>query len=528
MRPLCKSRILVPLIAVTLAIAGVSTALLAQPGSDEMPLSIQRILIAPPRLAKEMEKVQQGTLISLPLAEFDARLDRIRKAVQERAAKPRLTQTFYRAELVDRFLTNGSGQWTVHHPGKAPAILPIDLFNLALHTLKWETGADAILAELDGKSLGLLVKDSGAQTCLFDWSARGTPTNEGLTFNLSIPPCPITAFEFTLPAEYWLPAPNRTALVIVPVPTESPRTRVWKVQVTGQGQLELALRKIADGAGPAPTIIAQVLSTQSLAPDRAQMDHEFQIEVLHGSVRELTLDGDGSLEPYEVSLRSGEIKAWQWNERAPQMDAKSKARAGGFLTIQFHHPMQGKIQGLKVRSLAARPSNKLWTSPALRVRDSLARGETLKLQLHPNLAIGKWDSGTFQLMQATTDSDGTQVITLADAAPDAPTARRPAYWQVAAEIDLHTIEQHLPGISTAAAAPAGQHRLCACARQPFGAAGSSAQDVSGLSARVRGDAAGGSAPSLVSERGFPGRRTAATAHACEDGPSEDPDACRLS
>ena len=67
---LCQRRFLA---LALVAICG--SALLAQPGTNELPFTIQRIVIPPQRVAKELEKVQQGTLQSMPLQEFDARLD---------------------------------------------------------------------------------------------------------------------------------------------------------------------------------------------------------------------------------------------------------------------------------------------------------------------------------------------------------------------------------------------------------------------------------------------------------------------
>ena len=158
---------------------------------------------------------------------------------------------------------------------------------------------------------------------------------------------------------------------------------------------------------------------------------------------ELLLEGDHSLQPYEVTLRSGEVKSWQWRLGIPKTDGKGKTVAAvGMLAIQFHHPLQGKIPPLHVTSLAARPAGKPWTSPALLVRNGLSRGEILKLQFQPGLPLGKWDPGSFQVSQASAESDGTQYLTLADTAPDPATSRRPTLLPLVKDIDLHTTESY--------------------------------------------------------------------------------------
>ncbi len=145
-------RLRVCLSAVLTGLCAVS-ALLAQPGSVDAPLLIQRIVIPPERVAKELDRVQQGALILMPLAEFDVRWERVQKTLNARAEKPRLLRAHYRAELIDRSFTSGFGQWTIQHDGGEPAILPIDSLNLAVAKARWDQGGEAILGDLDGKSL---------------------------------------------------------------------------------------------------------------------------------------------------------------------------------------------------------------------------------------------------------------------------------------------------------------------------------------------------------------------------------------
>lgn len=422
----------------------VGAVLFAQPVAEDGALSIQRLIIPPTRVAKELEKVQQGTLVLVPLPEFDASVKRARQTLKARAQKPRLTRTHYSAELVDRALTNGSGQWTIQYAGVVPAVLPIDPFNLAPARLKWEQGGEALLAELEPKTLGLYVPPLDSATCLFDWSARGTPTNDGLVFNLLVPPCPIVTFDLKVPADYWLAAPKTGVVVTGPHDAGAPGVRLWKLQATGTTQVDINLRKITEPKGPGPTIFARVQSEQQLAADRVLIEQRIQLDVLHGSVRELVLVGDAFLEPYEVSLKAGgDVKSWQWKELPAKKDAKGKDLPPiGALTIQFRQPVQGKVQDLRVRGLAPRPTGLIWTSPALRVEGALARGETLTLHLPADLPLGKWQAGSFQLAGLVTESDGTQILTLADTASVAAASRRPTLTFPLTGIEVAAAEQY--------------------------------------------------------------------------------------
>ncbi len=428
----------------TLAFGGGSFPAHAQTDRGE-PVSIQRILVNPAHVAKEMEKVQQGTLIPWPLKKFEASLDRIQKAMQAREAKPRLTQAKYSATLVGSTLAQGNGQWSIHSSGP-DALLPIDALSIALAKMRWQEGNDALLGEFDGKALSLLVPragNGGTQMCYFDWSARGVPGSDGLAFSLALPPCPITSLDLKLPTEHWLAASKDSVLVEGPLDAGSSTHRLWKVHAAGQTQIDLIVRKISEPKGPDPTLFARVQSVQSLERDRVTLTHEFQVDILHGSISELVLESDHALQPIDVTIRSGEVKRWQWIENARKKDAKGKSVGVlGTLKIEFHQPVQGKLHALRVRSLAKTPTASEWVSPELRVRNAIMRGESLQLQFHPEFRLGKWDAGTFQQQQISTDIDGRQTLTLADTAANADTSRRPTIRLEHTHQEVHTKEHY--------------------------------------------------------------------------------------
>lgn len=426
-------------VALLLVLTCGGSMLLGQPGANDSGLSIVRIYIPSERAAKELEKVQQGALVLLPLPDFETRVEQARKSLQASAQKPRLTKAHYSAELVDGSLRNGAGRWSLSNPGRATAILPLAPINLALRHPKWEQGGEAIVAELDGKALGLLVNPAANLVCTFDWSARGVATSEGTAFKLAVPASPISTFELTLPADCWLSVQKDAGLVTGPQEFNVASKRLWKVQVTGSRPIEILIRKIADRIGPAPTVFARVRSEQRLLADRIEVEHAFQIDVLHGGIQQLILEGDAGLQPFEVALKSGEIKTWKWTTIDQGTGAKGKTAlaATGQLTIEFNHPLQATLQELQIRSLAARPTTGLWRSPSLRIPGAVPRGETLTVRVSPDVPMGQWDHGTFQPVKIATEGDGTQVITLAETANDATGSRRPTLSAPAPGLDVH-------------------------------------------------------------------------------------------
>src|SRR5262249_21118835 len=159
------------------------------PSSDPLPL--RRVVVPLDRVPAELERVKGGTLVQLPLADFE---ERVKKAFEAGAAlknPPRLVKARYRADLQKNSLV-GRGDWLLVNPGTGAGLLALPSLNLALSNLKTES-AEAVLGELDGKALALLVETTGKQTVFFDWTLRGAPGPTGLQFELNLPPAPLAS-----------------------------------------------------------------------------------------------------------------------------------------------------------------------------------------------------------------------------------------------------------------------------------------------------------------------------------------------
>jgi hypothetical protein len=378
---------------------------------DEDPLPLLRIALTPEQLVQELDRLKQGALVKLPRADFEQRVRKAAAASVPARTTARVVRANYFAELADQGLVQGHGEWAVHNPGPASAAtLPLAPLSLALSHAAWEDGQQAIVGDFDGKGLAARVEGPGLASLFFDWSCRGTPTPQGLTFDLRLPACPQTTMELRLPADSWPAIAPRAGLLTGPHDAGSPAKRLWKLQLAGRTQIELTIRKV-------PTIpVAQFVQTQArqtVTPDHVAAEYEFQVEVRHGAVRELTFEGDGSLEPYEVTARSAEL-TWRWD--VPPDRAKP-----GTLTVAFHEPQQGTIASLRVRCLAPRPTPPAaWVSPGLRLKDAVCRSDTLKLQLHPDVHLGRWFGGDYHQTGTATEPDGGLTLTLVNARATLP------------------------------------------------------------------------------------------------------------
>jgi len=188
--------ILVGIFLVSLSAVG------GQPSVLEDPLPIKRVLIPASRVPAELEKVRQGVLISMPRPDFEDKIQKAARAAQARKNPPRLVKAEYRAVLDGSSLTNGRGEWTVLNPGPEAGILPLGELNLALEKVKTKEDAEAVIGNLDGKNLGLLIEKGGSQPIYFDWTLRGKAGNDGLQFELKVPPCAVNFLELTVPVDH--------------------------------------------------------------------------------------------------------------------------------------------------------------------------------------------------------------------------------------------------------------------------------------------------------------------------------------
>lgn len=414
------------------------------------PLPIRRILLPADRLPAELERVRQGMLVQRARADFEAQLQRAQQAAETLKNPPRLVESRYRAVLTETDLT-GSGQWKVVNPTGGTGVLALPALNLALQKIRTQKVAQAVLGDLDGKTLGLLVEEGGEASFFLDWSARGTPFPGGLRFDVRVPASAIATFELDVPVGRVV-STGAPLLLAGPLPAESADRSRWRVDFAGRSQLDLVVRN-DKSTDPSPLLLSRLHTRLDLGPDRLQAVFDFDLEALHPGVRELFFDCDPALEPFDVGVRN--LESWELKPAANPAQSST-------LSVKLREPLQGSALRLQIRCLGKLEKEKTWSCPSLWARGAVPRGETLVLRIHPEVHLENWQSGTFHFV-ATGDEaapaapagktkpagsgDGWQVLTLADhglhagSAPVRPSARlksltpdflafQAAWWQV--------------------------------------------------------------------------------------------------
>jgi len=407
------------------------------------PFPLERFIVPAARVPQELARAAQGILVQMPRDEFEALVQQASVGQQKNKLLPSLVRSTYKAELKGNDLS-GSGTWNVHHPGNGPAVLALPSLNIALKNVKDKSdGSDAILGELDGKGLALLLGKPGPQTIAFDWSAHGITSPSGLHFPLKLPACPLASLELALPADHVVSLPPAVGLVTGPHEFGDAQKRQWRLILTGKSQIDLDIRPLAGSSDLPPSLLARVVANQEIAPEKVKADFEFQVDVPHHPIRELVFDCEPGLAPYDVSLSSQEVLSWKLG---PPTDRGKGAGPAAPLTIQLREPFQGTLKGLIIRCLAPRQADGAWTSPFMRLHQALTRGETLKIVVHPDVPLEKWDPGSFHLLSTSSAKDGSMVLTLVDPRTTDPRTatpwpRRPGFLGKMAASELHTAQQ---------------------------------------------------------------------------------------
>jgi hypothetical protein len=385
-----------------------SIVLLTTAGAGEgptEPVPLRRVLLTPDRLPQEMKRVQQGALVRIPRDEFE---ELVRRAARGAGREvPQLVEARYRAALAEEALV-GTGQWKVVHTGPGPGLLnlqpnPQQPFNLALKQPRFEN-REALVAEFDGKSLALLVDEPGEHPVALEWSARGEARPEGLYFDLRVPACPVASLELDVPADRVVAVLDR-ALLSGPHPAEKPDRRLWKVACGGRGQVRLLVRRpTLDGSSDRDTgaslLLARQKTVQRLNPEGVEATFEFTLEALHAGVRELVCECDSSLRPTEVTVAN--LDTWEFR---PGTGSGGDTGTPAGLIIRLREPLrEGTLQvrclapmGVEHEAPSAERQAVAWTSPWIRLRGAVPRGETLELSFHPDLRIEDWHAGGFQV-----------------------------------------------------------------------------------------------------------------------------------
>jgi hypothetical protein len=426
------------------------------------------VLIPAEKLPAELQRASTGVLVKLPQADFEARVQQAARAIESGQYPPRLLETRYRARLLPNGALAGTGQWKINHSVPGAGLLPITTLNLALTRARLD-GADALLGELEGKELLLLVEGQGEHQAAIDWTARGEPGPAGLRFRLEVPPCPLASVELELPSDRLLELTADNGLVSASRPAGE-GSRLWRVECPSRSQVDFLVRRSAERGPVAPLVLARLHTQQNINLDQLDADFDFTLDVVRGGIRDFFFDCDPALRPVSVSIRNTELETWEWQ---PPAGPEKAAR------LQFQLPEALQAGTLAVRIHCLAPAELAsWRCPAVQPEGATLQDENLTLTIAPGIQVDNWQPGDFELVRLDEEPGGGQVLNLKaagpgpaekrassqieDGAPGKAAARRPRarlrlqqpqaevreilWWQVARQGQLLTVSLAYEGL----------------------------------------------------------------------------------
>jgi len=282
------------------------------------PTPFRRVLLSPEQISAELERVKEGVLVQMPLAEFEKRVQDASVIGNGGKKLPRLIEAHYQATLHKNAALVGTGQWKTINPTPGSALLPLQPINLALRHARFEQAGiakeAAHIAEFDGHSPGLLLEQPGEASVALDWSARADVGPDSLYFTLEFPPAPIAILELNLPADYLVSAGAGVALS-GPHLTETTTLRLWKISCSGKPGVHLWLRRAAESADSPPLVFVHQQTTQKLTPEGMEAWYQFDLEAPRPGVRVLEFECDPELRPCETT--GANVESMQVSTGAP-------------------------------------------------------------------------------------------------------------------------------------------------------------------------------------------------------------------
>jgi hypothetical protein len=397
------------------------------------PLPVVRTPIANEDRDAAARKARQDGVHLMPAAELDALLARARGNLLGVKASARLVESRYHAEFNGQALMAGTAKWRVQSPAHNPGLLRCPQWNLAISEPRWQDNVQdrVLFGMLDGVDMGLWTDAVGEREFQFKWTARGTPTTQGMQFELRVPPAPIMLLEIRISPGYQLVLGKNSGMVTGPYAEGASPLLTWRIRATGRAQIDFVIRRISNENEPA-TLFAVADSRQTLTPDRLLTDFDFLLDVLHHPVRELTFSMTPGLKVFEVSCRQTEIKSW---------GVRDRDGAPSELALTLAEPIQGAATALRIRAFlpSAAVSADAWICPQIRLQRATQRSETVRLVVPADNPLQLWEPGDFRLID-TQDDQGTQTLTLVDSFPQEE-VKRPRFAVKAPGVDLTTTQK---------------------------------------------------------------------------------------
>jgi hypothetical protein len=330
----------------------------------------------------------KGNVKYLPMdaAEFDRLLGTVQRTAPVLPAQSAagLVRADYECRLKGQSVLQGSGTLDVSPAVPSSTFLGLDPCNLAIDRAHWITsdGAPAVLGMSSDGSVQFLAERAGQMK--FEWSLAGqTGADEGVSFNISLPRCPLSRLRIELPADL-VPTPDRGIIAAELAKPAEPGFRRWCIDLGGCAACRLRFAKPGSEPARRQVVLADQSAIYGLSLRGLDAAFELNIDERREPLRKISLDVDSRLELTGVAA-GGVPLPWS-PAAAPHGDTPAK-QGRRQLVVELPSALQEGALKLDIRAVAPLPADGLWTLPRLFVEGAVCRTNNARLAVSTPLCI---------------------------------------------------------------------------------------------------------------------------------------------
>lgn len=261
----------------------------------------------------------------------------------------------YVARLTPEETLEGDATLEVVHHAPGDAVLPLEPCAIAISEARWETPeprAARIGLSPDGK-LEAIVDQSAKLR--WRWSFRGSRDSGGvLRFPLQLPAAPSNSMLLELPADL---DPSVNAGVVTRESSENAETRRWRIQLGGQGRVDLRIASNEQAEAGRQLVLARYFLVYDVSLRGIELSAELRLDVHHAPIRELAIALDPGLDL--IAARYGE-SAVRWS-----VLSRPRKAEGVRLLLELPEPVQGTGRIIKLRAIGPVHVDRRWRLPGL-------------------------------------------------------------------------------------------------------------------------------------------------------------------
>lgn len=359
------------------------------------PLPIRRLRVSPTQLPVVLKQLELGPLRRMPRGEFEQLLQEHRRLAEENRRTPvlselRLTATLQGDDLV------GRAEWDIYNPGNPGRLMLLEPLRAAVSGAVWSDGRPAVFGTPAGSPApAVWIERTGLQTLRCDWSAAGLATLDERRFELRWPLATTAVLELDLPLGLVPVAGD--AIIVGPLPANSPRQQRWRIRFSGRNRLDLTLRP---AAASDTLTVAEGRCRYDVQASGCYCTYDFDLRPVRGHASSWTFQIDPTLQITDVL--STPRASWS-------VEAATSMKQPRTLRVTLPPASTAR---LAIQALTPPPSPGMLELPSVRPQQTLLVRETIDVRVAPEWKLEQFIPGDYRMTNTSLANDQSRLLTL--------------------------------------------------------------------------------------------------------------------